>query len=66
MQEILMSNRIGSISMLLARQLNIEPLRALMLFYESKTCESLHDKRTGLYLFSDLYVADEFIREHQR
>lgn len=65
MQEILMSNRIGSIAMLLAKQLNIEPLRALKLFYESKTCEALHDKQTGLYLYSDPYVAEEFIREFQ-
>lgn len=66
MQEILMSNRIGSIAMLLAKLLNIEPLRALKLFYESKTCEALHDKQTGLYLYSDPYVAEEFIREFQK
>jgi len=30
---------------------------------ESKTCEDLHDKSTGLYLYGDLYVADEFMRE---
>lgn len=65
MQEILMSNRIGAISMLLAKRLDIEPLRALKLFYESKTCEALHDRNTGLYLYSDLYVADEFMLENQ-
>jgi len=35
MHEILMSNRIGSIAMLLAKRLDIEPIRALKLFYES-------------------------------
>ena len=62
-QEIIMSNRIGAISVELARRLNIEPIRALQLFYESKTCADLHDKSTGLYLYGDLYVADEFMRE---
>ena len=58
-----MSNRIGAISVELAKRLNIEPVKALQMFYESKTCEDLHDKSTGLYLYGDLYVADEFMRE---
>ena len=62
-QEIILSNRIGAISMELAKRLGIAPVRALQMFYESKTCANLHDKSTGLYLYGDLYVADEFIRE---
>ena len=62
-QEIIMSNRIGTISMELSKRLNIEPVKALQLFYESQTCADLHDKSTGLYLYGDLYVADEFMRE---
>ena len=62
-QEIIMSNRIGAISLELAKRLNIEPVKALQLFYESQTCVDLHDKSTGLYLYGDLYVADEFMRE---
>ena len=64
-QEIIMSNRIGAISMELAKRLNIEPVKALQLFYESQTCADLHDKSTGLYLYGDLYVADEFMREKE-
>ena len=64
-QEILMSNRIGAIAMLLSKRLDIEPLRALKLFYESQTCANLHDKSTGLYLYGDPYVADEFMREKE-
>ena len=64
-QEILMSNRIGTIAMLLSKRLDIEPLRALKLFYESQTCADLHDKSTGLYLYGDPYVADEFMREKE-
>ena len=64
-QEIIMSNRIGAISIELAKRLNIEPVKALQLFYESQTCADLHDKSTGLYLYGDLYVADEFMRESE-
>ena len=65
-QEIIMSNRIGSISDEIAKRLDIEPLKALELFYASKTCEDLHNKETGLYLYSDLYVVDEFLFEQNR
>lgn len=58
-----MSNRIGAISMELAKRLNIEPVKALEMFYESETCTRLHDKSTGLYLYGDLYIADEFMLE---
>lgn len=64
-QEIILSNQLGGIAVEIAKRLDIEPLRALKLFYESKTCEALHDKQTGLYLYSDPYVAEEFIREFQ-
>ena len=63
MQEILMSNRIGAIAMILSKRLDIEPLRALKTFYESQTCANLHDKSTGLYLYGDPYVADELMLE---
>lgn len=64
-QEMILSNRIGIISANIARRLDIEPARALKLFYASKTCADLHDKETGLYLYGNLYIADEFIRELQ-
>lgn len=62
-QEIIISNRIGAISIELAKRLNISPVQALQQFYESQTCADLHDKSTGLYLYGDFYVADEFMRE---
>lgn len=64
-QEVILCNRIGAISVELAKRLDIEPVKALELFYDSQTCADLHDKSTGLYLYSDLYVADEFMREMQ-
>ena len=53
------------ISVELAKRLNIAPEKALQLFYESQTCADLHDKSTGLYLYGDLYVCDEFMREKE-
>ena len=64
-QEIIMSNRIGAIVVLLAEQLSIDLLTALKMFYRSDTCANLHDKSTGLYLYGDMYIADEFIFEMQ-
>lgn len=55
--------KIGGIVMTLAAQLDITPERALSLFYESKTCDDLHDPDTLLYTFSDGFVADEVIAE---
>lgn len=62
-QEIILSNRIGAISAELSERLQIEPAKALTLFYESQTCADLHDRTTGLYLYGNLYIADEFMRE---
>ena len=65
-KEIIMSNRIGSLIDEIAKRLDIVPLKALELFYASKTCEDLHNKKTGLYLYSDLYVVDEFLFEQNK
>lgn len=59
--EKVMSNRICAISVELAKHLDITPEKALQLFYESQTCANLHDESTGLYLYGDLYVCDEFM-----
>lgn len=64
-QEIIMSNKIGAIAVLIAEQLEIDNLEALKMFYKSKTCNKLHDKSTGLYLSGDLYIVEDFMREMQ-
>ena len=64
-QEIIMSNRIGAIAVSLAERLSIDMIMALKMFYRSDTCARLHDKSTGLYLYGDLYIADEFVLEMQ-
>ena len=62
-QEIILSNRIGIIVAELSKRLEISPTKALQIFYESKTCADLHDKETGLYLLSNLYIVDEVLKE---
>ena len=47
----------------LSRRLDITPTEALKRFYDSQTCADLHNRNTGLYLYGDLYVADEYMRE---
>ena len=62
-QEIITSNRIGAIAAELSDRLGVEPINALEMFYDSKTCADFHNHSTGLYLYGNLYVADEFMRE---
>ncbi len=64
-REILLWQQIGCIVVAVADKMNITYKEALDIFYSSDTCRRLHDERSGLYLFSDLYVADEVIRECQ-
>lgn len=59
----LMWNKIGRIVVLLGERLDISPEKALGVFYESDTCERLHNADSGLYLMSDLYIVDELILE---
>ena len=59
---ILLGGRIGIIANAIAGKLDIDSVRAL----ESETCKHLHDKTTGLYLFGDLYIAEEFLQELQK
>lgn len=61
MQDLAMSLTIGGIAYALSQRLDISLSRTLDLFYRSKTCAQLHDKKTGLYLMSNGYVADDFI-----
>lgn len=65
-QEMILSYQIGGVTYELAQRLNIPLAQAFDMFYRSKTCAQLHDKRTGLYLMSNGYIADDFIMEIQR
>ena len=55
--------RIGMISCLLAHKLSIKPIEALKRFYRSNTCKLFHDRKTGLYLYGDLYIVESYLSE---
>ncbi len=61
--DILRWGRIGAIVCRIAELRKISPLQALKDFYRSHTCSRFHDRKTGLYLYSDYYIADEFMLE---
>ena len=65
LQDSLLWTKIGRIVARLSEQLNISSEQAFDLFYTSKTCQSLHQPESGLYLYGDLYIVDEVIREMQ-
>lgn len=65
MKDFLLWNKISRIIMLLAERLDISPVRALHIFYNSETCQFLHNPRYGLHLMSDAYIVDDIIQELQ-
>ncbi len=65
-RDIILWNRIGRISVLLARRLDVSPEDAFDIFYQSDTCQRLHNESTGLYLMGDLYVVDDVVLELQQ
>ena len=64
-RQILLWQQIGCIVVAVAEKLNVSNKEALDIFYASDTCRRLHDERSRLYLFSDLYVAEEVVREYR-
>lgn len=63
LKDILRWGSIGAISCIIAEKLSITPLQALKDFYRSETCKKYHDRATGLYLFSERYIADSYLIE---
>jgi len=64
-RDIIRWQRIGCIVVKISETLDVPLKAALDLFYNSKTCRRFHDESTGLYLYGDLYIVDELIREYQ-
>ncbi|MBR1637712.1 MAG: DUF3791 domain-containing protein [Bacteroidales bacterium] len=64
-RQILLWQQIGCIVVAIAEKLQVSYKKALDIFYASDTCRRLHDERSGLYLLSDLYLADEVVREQK-
>ena len=65
LNDILLWNKIGRIITQISIKFKIEPEQAFDLFYQSKTCERLHDPHDYLYLMGDLYIVDELKLELQ-
>ena len=51
--------------MMLAKELDISPERALDIFYSTNICRQLSNPKTGLQLMSDGYVLEDTINELQ-
>ena len=51
--------------MMLAKELDISPERALDIFYSTNTCRQLPNPKTGLQLMSDAYVLEDTLNELQ-
>ena len=65
MRDQVLWRKISRIIMLLARQLEVSPQRALEIFYETRVSDRLHDPRYGLHLMSDAYILEDIILELQ-
>ena len=65
LSDLLLWNKIGRIITQVHKILEISPERAFDIFYESKTCERLHNPKDYLYLMGDLYIVDEVTWELQ-
>ena len=55
----------ATIIMMLAKELDISPERALDIFYSTNTCRQLSNPKTGLQLMSDAYVLEDTLNELQ-
>lgn len=61
--DILRWSRMGVIACRIAERMGLSPLQALKDFYRSATCKRFHDRSTGLYIQSDDYIAEDYLRE---
>lgn len=61
--DILRWSRMGVIACRIAEKLGIPPLQALKDFYRSATCKRFQDRKSGLYIQGDNYIADDYLIE---
>lgn len=61
--DILRWCRMGNIACIIADATGTTPLQALKKFYHSTTCKMFHDRSTGLYIYSDKYIAEDYLME---
>ena len=63
MRDSVLLRKQSRIIMLLADRLQIDPERALDLYYSTEICRQLSDPKYGLHLRSDDYILEDLINE---
>lgn len=63
MRDSVLWRKQSRIIMLLADRLQIDPERALDLYYSTEICLQLSDPKYGLHLRSDDYILEDLINE---
>lgn len=63
MKDYIFNRKVTRIIMQLAEVLDISPVRALCIFYQSKTGQMMHNPSLGLHLMSDTYIVNDVISE---
>lgn len=63
MKDYILWRKITRIIMQLADELRISPKRALVLFYNTKVGQQLHDAKYGYQIMSDTYIVDDILAE---
>ena len=63
MNETVLWRKMARVVMQLDTELNTTPQRALLLFYNSKVGQQMHDPKYGYHLMSDTYIVNDIITE---
>lgn len=63
MKDYIFNRKVTRIIMQLAETLDISPVRALNIFYNSETGQMMHNPSLGLHLMSDTYLVNDIISE---
>ena len=63
LSDMLMWNKIGRVVTRLSEKLDIDPVRALDIFYRSQVCKDLHTPETDLYTRGDIYILNDLLKE---
>ena len=63
MRDSVLWRKQSTIIMMLAKELDVSPERALDIFYSTNTCRQLSNPKTGLQLMSDAHVLEDVLNE---
>ena len=63
MKDYIFNRKVTRIIMQLAETLDVSPVRALLIFYNSKTGSMMHDPSLGIHIMSDSYIVNDIINE---